>query len=65
MPSNKKQSGFVSQSPKPEGVGSLIPTVCLAVLFAVVASWFQMRIVHLEKSNNPQLIDQSIKVLNC
>ena len=59
---SKKQSTFVQQGPKPEGIGSLLPTVCLAVLFALVASWFQMRIVELEKSNNSQRVAQAIQV---
>ena len=60
----KKQSSFVQQGPKPEGIGSLLPTVCLAVLFALVASWFQMRIVDLEKSNNSQRIAQTIQAIS-
>lgn len=59
---SKKQSQFVNHGPKPEGIGSLIPTVCLAVIFALVSSWFQMRIVDLEKSNNSRQIAQTIQV---
>ena len=59
---SKKQSAFVQQGPKPDGIGALVPTVCLAVLFALVASWFQMRIVDLEKNNQSQRIAQTIQV---
>ena len=60
---SKNKQAFVQQGPKPEGIGSLIPTVCLAVIFALVASWFQMRMVELEKGVNNQRIAHAIQVI--
>ena len=61
---SKKQSAASNAGPKPEGLGSLIPTVVLAVILALVSSWFQMRIVDLERSNNNAAIASAVQVIS-